>query len=217
MLSELNAAIKAPSSEEWSSVKTQMLSQKSQFVNLDLSDYLTDSGEYNIKISVADAAGNTETVESKFTYAKNEMSEFEVTAVADGCSVRLDWTSASDSSDVYYEIRRKDADGTEKYIATIRDDGLSYTDSGLYPLAKYSYFVVAHDENLYTVKSNTVNVTSGKDTIAPTAHAGNSSVTIAGQTVTFDGSQSRDNFGIKEYSWDFGDGSTGNGTTSSHV
>ncbi len=217
MLSELNAEIKAPSSEEWSSVKTQTLSQKSQFVNLDLSDYLTDSGEYDIRISVADAAGNTETVESKFTYAKNEMSEFEVTAVADGCSVRLDWTSASDSSDVYYEIRRKDADGTEKYIATTRADELSYTDSGLYPLAKYSYYVVAHDDNLYTVKSNTADVTSGKDTIAPIAHAGNSSVTIAGQTVKFDGSRSSDNFGIKEYSWDFGDGSTGSGKTASHI
>lgn len=217
MLSELNAEIKAPSSEEWRSVKTHTLSQKSQFVNLDLSDYLTDSGEYGIRISVADAAGNTETVESKFTYAKNEMSEFEVTAVVDGCSVRLDWTSASDSSHVYYEIRRKDADGTEKYIATTRADELSYTDSGLYPLAKYSYFVVAHDDNLYTVKSNTADVTSGKDTIAPIAHTGNSSVTISGQTVKFDGSRSSDNFGIKEYSWDFGDGSTGDGKTASHI
>lgn len=180
MLSELNAEIKAPSSEEWCSVKTQSLSQKSQFVNLDLSDYLTNSGEYDIKISVSDAAGNTETVESKFTYAQNQMSEFEVTAVADGCSVRLDWTSASDNSDVYYEIRRKDVDGTEKYIATIRADELSYTDSGLYPLAEYSYFIIAHDENMHTVKSNTANIISGKDTIAPIAHAGNSSVTIAG-------------------------------------
>ena len=217
MLSELNAAIKAPSSEEWSSVKTQMLSQKSQFVNLDLSDYLTDSGEYNIKISVADAAGNTETVESKFTYAKNEMSEFEVTAVADGCSVRLDWTSASDSPDVYYEIRRKDADGTEKYIATTRADELSYTDSGLYPLAKYSYYVVAHDDNLYTVKSNTADVISGKDTIDPVASAGPDIVTIEGCVVGFDGSRSSDNFGVKEYLWDFGDGTTGTGKISEHT
>ncbi len=217
MLSELNAEIKAPSSEEWSSVKTQTLSQKSQFVNLDLSDYLTDSGEYDIRISVADAAGNTETVESKFTYAKNEMSEFEVTAVADGCSIRLDWTSASDSSDVYYEIRRKDADGTEKYIATTRANELSYTDSGLYPLKEYAYSVVAHDENMYTAKSNTTNIKSGNDTIAPIAHAGNSSVIIAEQTIKFDGSRSSDNFGIKEYLWDFGDGTTGTGKISEHA
>ncbi len=217
MLSELNAEIKAPSSEEWSSVKTQTLSQKSQFVNLDLSDYLTDSGEYDIRISVADAAGNTETVESKFTYAKNEMSEFEVTAVADGCSIRLDWTSASDSSDVYYEIRRKDADGTEKYIATTRANELSYTDSGLYPLKEYAYSVVAHDENMYTAKSNTTNIKSGNDTIAPIAHAGNSSVIIAEQTIKFDGTRSSDNFGIKEYLWDFGDGTTGTGKISEHA
>ncbi len=217
MLSELNAEIKMPSSEEWRSVKTQTLSQKSQFVNLDLSDYLTDSGEYDIRISVADAAGNTETVESKFTYAKNEMSEFEVTAVADGCSVRLDWTSASDSSDVYYEIRRKDADGTEKYIATTRADKLSYTDSGLYPLAKYSYYVVSHDDNLYTVTSNTADITSGKDTIAPVAAAGKDIVTIEGCAISFDGSRSSDNFSVKEYLWDFGDGTTGTGKISEHT
>lgn len=217
MLSELNAEIKAPSSEEWRSVKTQSLSQRSQIVNLDLSDYLTDSGEYDISISVTDAAGNTETVESKFTYAKNEMSEFEVTAAVDGCSVRLDWTSASDSSDVYYEIRRKDADGTEKYIATTRANELSYTDSGLYPLKEYAYSVVAHDENMYTAKSNTTNIKSGNDTIAPIAHAGNSSVTIAEQTIKFDGSRSSDNFGIKEYLWDFGDGTTGTGKISEHA
>lgn len=217
MLSELNAEIKVPSSEEWSSVKTQTLSQKSQFVNLDLSDYLTDSGEYDIRISVSDAAGNTETVESKFTYAKNQMSEFEVTAVADGCSVRLDWTSASDSSDVYYEIRRKDADGVEKYIATTRASELTYTDSGLYPLAEYSYFIIAHDENMYTVNSNTADITSGKDTIAPVASAGRDIVTIEGCIVGFDGSRSLDNFGVKEYLWDFGDGTTGTGKISEHT
>lgn len=217
MLSELNAEIKAPSSEEWRSVKTQSLSQRSQIVNLDLSDYLTDSGEYDISISVTDAAGNTKTVESGFTYAKNQMSEFEVTAVADGCSVRLDWTPASDNSDVYYEIRRKDADGAEKYIATTRANELSYTDSGLYPLKEYAYSVVAHDENMYTAKSNTTNIKSGNDTIAPIAHAGNSSVTIAEQTIKFDGSRSSDNFGIKEYLWDFGDGTTGTGKISEHA
>ena len=217
LLLSLTAEIKSPSSDIWISLEPELLSQKSQIVNLDLSGYLTNSGEYNIRISVADAAGNTETTESKFNYAKNEMSKFEVTTVVDGCSVRLDWTSASSSSNVYYEIRRKDANGTEKYIATTRAGELSYTDNGLYPLAEYSYFVVAHDENMYSTASNTVSVTSGKDTIAPIAHAGNSSVTIAEQSVKFDGSQSQDNYGIKEYSWDFGDGNTAVGKSSSHI
>ena len=217
LLSSLKAEIKSSSADVWISLEPESLSQKSQIVNLDFSGHLTNSGEYDIRISVSDAAGNTETIESKFNYAQNEMSEFEVTTIVDGCSVRLNWTSASDNSDVYYEIRRKDANGTEKYIATTRASELSYTDSGLYPLAKYSYFVVAHDDNLYTVKSNIVDVTTGKDTIAPIAHAGNSSVTIAEQSVKFDGSQSRDNYGIKEYSWNFGDGNTDVGKTVSHV
>ena len=217
LLSSLTAELKFSSSDVWISLEPESLSQKSQIVNLDLSNYLTDSGEYDIRISVSDAAGNTETIESKFNYAKNEMSGFEVAAVADGCSVRLNWTSASDNSDVYYEIRRKDANGTEKYIATTRAGELSYTDNGLYPLAEYSYFVVAHDENMYSTASNTVSVTSGKDTIAPIAYAGNSSVTIAEQSVKFDGSQSQDNYGIKEYSWNFGDGNTDVGKKASHV
>ncbi len=215
MLSELNAEIKASSSDEWRSVKTQTLSQKSQIVNLDLSNYLTDSGEYNIRISVADAAGNTETVESKFTYAKNEMSEFEVTAVADGCSVRLEWTSASDSSDIRYEIRRSGHGETNKFIAVTSN--LSCVDSGLYPMESYVYTVIARDPNQYSVSGNEVNVIAGKDTIAPIAKAKSVDITIAGQTVKFDGSGSTDNNEIKKYSWDFGDSSTGEGKTVSHV
>lgn len=215
MLSELNAEIKAPSSEEWRFVKTQSLSQRSQIVNLDLSNYLTDSGEYGIRISVADAAGNTETVESKFTHAKNEMSEFKVTAVADGCSVRLDWASASDSSDVRYEIRRSGHGETNKFITVTSD--LSYVDNGLYPMENYAYTVIARDSNQYSVSGNEVNVIAGKDTIAPIAKAKSVDMTIAGQTVKFDGSGSTDNYEIKKYSWDFGDGSTGEGKTVSHI
>ena len=217
MLSELKAEIKAASSNEWHSVKTQALSQKSQIVNLDLSDYLTDSGEYDIRINITDAAGNTEIVESGFNYAKNEMTEFEVTATADGCSVRLDWTSASDNSDVYYEIRRINPDGTEKYITTVGSDKSYYTDSGLYPLSTYGYFVIAHDNNMYTAKSNTVSVISGKDTVAPTAHLQGNSLSIEGYSLPFDGSLSKDNFQIKSYKWDFGDGSKAEGKSATHA
>ena len=154
MLAELNAEILSPFSDEWFSVKPQTLSQKSQIVSLNLEDYLTDSGDYKIRVNVTDTAGNSCISEAVFSYAKNEMSEFEVEATADGCSVKLDWTSASDNSDVYYEVRRKESNGTEKYIATTNANELSYTDNGLYPLTEYSYFVVAHDENMYSTASN---------------------------------------------------------------
>lgn len=109
------------------------------------------------------------------------------------------------------------SDRSLKSTLTTRSDELSYIDSGLYPLAEYSYFVVAHDDNLYTVKSNTVNVTSGKDTITPTARIKGNSLTIEGYSLSFDGSLSKDNFGIKSYTWDFGDGSTGEGKTAEHT
>ena len=41
-----------------------------------------------------------------------------------------------------------------KNIITTRVGEWSYTDNGLYPLAEYSYFVVAHDENMYSTASN---------------------------------------------------------------
>ncbi|MDE7397900.1 MAG: PKD domain-containing protein [Oscillospiraceae bacterium] len=217
MLADFKAEVKPSDSEEWRSVGSQALNQRSRIVNLDLTDYLTDSGEYDVRISVTDAAGNTETVESGFTYAKNKMSEFEVSAEADGCSVNLSWTPASEGSEIYYEIRRVDPDGTEKYVAMTDLNELSYTDVDLRPLSEYSYFVIAHDENLYSVKSNTTVVITGNDTVAPTAEAGYDRVTIEGYAVEFDGSGSLDNFEIKDYVWDFGDGSTGSGKISSHI
>ena len=217
MLADFKAEVKPSDSEEWRSVGSQALNQRSRIVNLDLTDYLTDSGEYDVRVSVTDAAGNTQTVESGFSYAKNKMSEFEVSAEADGCSVNLSWTPASEGSEIYYEIRRVDPDGTENYVAMTDLNELSYTDVDLCPLSEYSYFVIAHDENLYSVKSNTTVVITGNDTVAPTAEAGYDRVTIEGYAVEFDGSGSLDNFEIKDYIWDFGDGSTGSGKITSHI
>ena len=104
------------------------------------------------------------------------------------------------------------------YSKADRRTGIFFDDhNNRYPLAEYSYHIVAHDENMYTVKSNTTNITSGKDTIAPIAAAGKDIVTIEGCAISFDGSRSSDNFGVKEYLWDFGDGTTGMGKISEHT
>lgn len=217
LLSSLTAEIKSPSSDMWISLESESLSQKSQIVNLDLGDYLTDSGDYQIRANLTDAAGNTSTVESGFSYAQNELADITVSAENNGCSVNLTWTSASENSDIFYEIRRVDPNGTEKHITTTKSNELNYIDSGLYPLSEYSYVVIARDENLYSTQSNTVNITSGKDTVAPVSVADGYRNTVVGYETLFDGSRSGDNFGIKNYKWNFGDGATADGTNVTHT
>ena len=55
------------------------------------------------------------------------------------------------------------------------------------------------------------------DTTKPTANAGQDQTVNVGATVTFDGGGSTDNVGIVSYEWDFGDGTTGTGATTSHT
>ncbi len=96
-------------------------------------------------------------------------------------------------------------------------ENTSYTDSGLNPLTKYEYYVVAHDENDNTVKSNVNNVTTGKDNIKPIANVSANPIAVVGNAVKFNGSASTDNYEIKSYKWDFGDGTSGVGKNASHI
>ena len=58
-----------------------------------------------------------------------------------------------------------------------------------------------------------------KDTTAPTASISNGSAlqSTENYSIRFDASASTDNFGIQRYAWDFGDGSTGWGSTATHA
>ena len=217
MLFKISAEIKPSSSETWQTVQSQALSQKNQIVNLDLSDYLTVGGEYDIQVSVTDNAGNTKTVNSKFSYVLNPLTDFTLAGKSDGCSIYLSWTAASKNDDVYYEIRRSTASGAEKCIAITKEGMQNFVDNGLYPLSEYSYSVIAHDNNMYTVKSNTLTVISGKDNVSPVASAVGNTKTIAGCETSFSGKNSKDNFGIKYYKWNFGDGNSAEGENVAHT
>jgi hypothetical protein len=60
-------------------------------------------------------------------------------------------------------------------------------------------------------------ITSSSDITAPEADAGNDQTVIVNTVVNLDGSGSTDNIGIVSYEWDFGDGDTSTGMTTSHT
>ena len=55
------------------------------------------------------------------------------------------------------------------------------------------------------------------DTSAPIANAGQNQTVNVGSTVSFDGSNSKDEITIASYMWTFGDGTTGNEMTTNHT
>jgi PKD repeat protein len=55
------------------------------------------------------------------------------------------------------------------------------------------------------------------DNTKPTANAGSDQTVNVGTPVTFDASASTDNVSIVSYEWNFGDGTTGTGKTTTHA
>jgi len=55
------------------------------------------------------------------------------------------------------------------------------------------------------------------DVTDPVADAGSDQTVEVGETVSFNADDSTDNVGITSYEWDFGDGTTGSGVTSTHT
>jgi parallel beta-helix repeat protein len=55
------------------------------------------------------------------------------------------------------------------------------------------------------------------DTTPPIANAGPDQTVNVGETVSFDAGASTDNIGIASFTWDFGDGTTGTGETTTHT
>ncbi len=215
LLSGFTAQVKATDSEDWTTVSEQSLSQSSQIVHFSVGEYISVSGEYNLKITITDAAGNDTVAEASFTYAANELTSPTITTEVDGCAITLKWTSASDETEVNYMVYKVNENGSVSYMGTTADTTCTFSD--LKPLTEYSYYIKAQDENGNTVSSDTVLVSTEKDNVKPEAVAGNDIITLEGYAASFDGSLSSDNYDIKSYTWDFGDGITLDGETASHI
>ncbi len=92
--------------------------------------------------------------------------------------------------------------------------GMAVYDSFIYVAGETnSYGVGAEDAFLIKVEGGD----GEADILPPVADAGLDQTVRAGEKVNFDASQSSDNVGIVSYHWEFGDGTTGTGSTTTHT
>lgn len=186
-----------------------------QFV-LDTSAFTT--GEYELKVTVTDQAGNTsEPAVKSYTYKECSLSSPIVTADGKGWRNELNWTTENIEDLVGYRVYRKSSVSAEfSLIASITDS--YYTDENLTPGKTYYYMIEAADSRNNYVKSDTVTaVPTEDDDIKPTADAGADVMGFKNEPIKFSASKSYDNHYISEYHWDFGDGNTSDSAGISHT
>ena len=186
-----------------------------QFV-LDTSAFTT--GEYELKVTVTDQAGNTsEPAVKSYTYKECSLSSPIVTAEGKGWRNELNWTTENIEDLVGYRVYRKSSVSAEfSLIASITDS--YYTDENLTPGKTYYYMIEAADIRNNYVKSDTVTaVPTEDDDIKPTADAGADVMGFENEPIKFSASKSYDNHYISEYHWDFGDGNTSDSADISHT
>ena len=207
-----------PENGEWTAVFTEddinIYAKVVQF-ELDTSSFKT--GRYEIRAYAKDKAGNvSEYSNNSYTFKECALSAPVLTAAGEGWRNELSWTMDNTEDLLGYHVYRKTSKiGNYSCIASIKDN--KYTDSDLTPGKTYYYMVEAVDSRNNTVKSGeVVSVPTNNDDIIPLADAGADTMGIAGETISFNGSNSWDNHYVVSYEWDFGDGTTAEGAKVSH-
>lgn len=207
-----------PENGEWTSVFTEdninIYAKAVQF-ELDTSAFTT--GRYEIRAYAKDKAGNvSEYSNNSYTFKECALSAPVLTAVGEGWRSELSWTMENTEDLLGYHVYRKTSkNGKYSCIASIKDN--KYTDSDLTPDKTYYYMVEAVDSRNNTVKSGeATSIPTNNDDIIPLADAGADTMGIAGEAISFNGSNSWDNHYVASYEWNFGDGTTAEGARVSH-
>ncbi|WP_104523846.1 PKD domain-containing protein [Blastococcus atacamensis] len=142
------------------------------------------------------------------------------TGTAANAAPVADFAAAVSHLDASFDATRStDADGTIASYAWTFGDGTSgtgattthaYKAAGTYQVQ----LTVTDDDGATTRRTGTVTVTAPPPNVAPTAGF---TAAASGRTGSFDASASKDSDGtVASYAWDFGDGTTGTGVTTSH-
>ena len=88
----------------------------------------------------------------------------------------------------------------------------------LLTIGNYSIVIDLNNNGILDLQIDLIDYTCQVvDTTKPVANAGPNQTVNVGATVNFDASSSTDNVGIISYAWDFGDGTTGTGKTTTHA
>ncbi len=140
---------------------------------------------------------------------KAEVSANRTTLTAGG-TVKFDASNSTDDTGIVEYRWDVDGDGSPDTITTDAKTAHTYTTAG-----NYTATVTVIDED-GKADTATVNITVEGTNSPPTANLTVNQTTVqAGESVTFDASDSSDDSGIAEYRWDFdADGSTDATTTS---
>ncbi|WP_134670890.1 PKD domain-containing protein [Halorussus marinus] len=174
-----------------------------------------DPGEYRARVTVADAAGNTDAAAANVTVEADAPPEAAVTVATDapteGFRTVLDATATVD--DVGVASYRWDLDGDGEIERTTDGPrtGYVYNESGTYEAS-----VTAVDRG-GSEDTATVSVSVGADeSPAPTIEVAAPADPVRGEQFVFEAGNTTDDTGIDTYRWAFGDNATATGETVTH-
>jgi len=197
----------------------------------------TTPGTYTFKVSAVDGDGfnygdqtNEITVANAPPYAPNTPNPSDDQADV-GINADLSWIGGDPDGDpVLYDVYFEAADSTPDVKVVDGQTDTTYDPGTMGYITTYYWYVVAWDN--YGA-SNTSEIWSFSTAKAPSgdwrpsrkydpiadSSAGSPYIGFAGESINFDGSDSRDPDGgsIVTWSWDFGDNTTGDGKTTTHI
>jgi PKD repeat protein len=177
-------------------------------------------GNYGVTLTVTDNDGLTDTdTKNVFVIATGVVltppeASFTCSPETQTINEPIDF-DASGSSDTDGTIQTYSWDFGDGNTGTGSTTSHSYGSTGNYGV---TLTVTDNDEQTDTALKEVIIISSGQEDITPpVASAGNDMNVKAGSKVTFSAAGSSDNVGVVSYEWDFGDGTTGTGLTSTHT
>ncbi len=180
----------------------------------------SSAGAYTVTLTVTDNDGLTATTTRTITVPPPGLKAPSASFTSSPPSPEVGETvtfDASGSSDPDGSIVSYDWDFGDGNTGAGMTATHSYASAGTYGVT----LTVADNDDLTDTATKTITVkTTGPieiDDEPPVANAGNDMTTKAGSKVTFSAAGSSDNVGIEIYEWNFGDGNTGTGITTSHT